>query len=953
MKKLIKTLLAFAATSLLAFSCSNEVTDSKALLLGLAGGNANVKTESGSRAVSTLDLSVTVTIYLYGVPSTNTKPGVWAWEKVSSGDVNLCGSSWPGTGTMTKGTYEGYIGYKYELNVDPKYDLGILFNNVGDSNGKPQTSDIIIPKKDVAADVTYYFNWNSMAYYTNVDDCVGIMGGSITALDKTAGTATVTCTTSLLPDSTITSDVSVKDSIGTVLTVKSAVISKDVLTIKLENATGNTPYTVTYAGKDKIVAVSTALIESLYGSAASALTNLGLTLSGSTATFKTWAPTASAVSVLLYDTAANAYDVSKTADYDGPGSTENDYKKDSYTPSEVEMIVDSSTGVWTASDVDVSAYKYYKYKLSISGKTYYVSDIWHNVAGADSNASQIISIDDSECKPASWETSYVNPFGNSGTETKKYNDAVIYEMHVRDWSRAVVTDSTGKFLDIANSDKIMNHLKDLGVTHVQFLPVFDYAQLNSNEKYNWGYNPYHYNVPEGRYVTDGYTDGSQAVKEMRQMIKAFHDNGIAVIMDVVYNHTSATGTGSLYDSTVPGYFYSLDESGNYYSGSGCGNNIDTRHAMVRKYVIDSLVHWVNDYHINGFRFDLMGCLDQVTMKKVYDTLYAMDKNILVYGEPWTGGSTGFDGDTEETKAALKGTSGYGVGAFDDDYRDAIKGGEFGGFAVGQVQGSYSANIETGLAGKTITKNSRNATGITGLALHYAECHDNFTLFDKLVYSTLNPLPSGDSYASKFAAAYEAVMADSTKQALIKKQVKLAGAYLLLSQGTPFLNGGQEFMRTKKGDPDSYAADKKGGITWTDTPGEYNIDDVNTINLNMKTTYADVYNTYKGLIALRKANDAFTSPVSCEAANISDGISKYIVEGSTRSFEVYFNATDVNYAPSVYNLGTTLGVGIKNKQIEHGIKGKLVSISETNGSVSYASEESIVQIPAHGFVIFEK
>lgn len=953
MKKLIKTLLAFAATSLLAFSCSNEITDSKALLLGLAGGNSTAKIETGSRAVATLNRSVTVTIYLFGVPSTCTKPGVWAWAENENGDIGYTAGNWPGDATdlMTADNSTGYSGYKYSLLVDPAYDLGILFNNR--SGGSPQTGDIVIPKEDVATDVTYYFNWNSMAYYTSVDDCVGIMGGSITALNKSAGTATVTCTTSLLEDKTITSDVSVKDSIGTVLTVKSAVISNDVLTIKLENATENIPYTVTYSGKEKIVTVSTELIESLYGTAASAVTDLGLTLNGTTATFKTWAPTASEVSVLLYDTAANAYDVSKTEDYDAPGSTEKDYKKDSYTPSEVEMIVDSSTGVWTASDVDVSAYKYYKYKLSISGKTYYVSDIWHNVAGADSNASQIISIDDSDCVPASWETSYVNPFGNSGTQTKKYNDAVIYEMHVRDWSRAVVTDSTGKFLDIANSEAIMNHLKDLGVTHVQLLPVFDYAQLNSNKKYNWGYNPYHYNVPEGRYVTDDYTDGSEAVKEMRQMIKAFHDNGIAVIMDVVYNHTSATGTGSLYDSTVPGYFYSLDASGNYYSGSGCGNNIDTRHVMVRKYVIDSLVHWVNDYHINGFRFDLMGCLDQVTMKKVYDTLYAMDKNILVYGEPWTGGSTGFDGDTEETKAALKGSAGYGVGAFDDDYRDAIKGGEFGGFAVGQIQGSYSANIETGLTGDLITKNKRNATGITGLALHYAECHDNFTLFDKLVYSTLSTLPSGDSYAPKFAAAYAAVMADTAKLGLIKKQVELAGAYLLLSQGTPFLNGGQEFMRTKKGDPDSYAADTKGGITWTDTAGTYNIDDVNTINLNMKTTYADVYNTYKGLIALRKANDAFTSPASCEAKNIMAGISKYTVNGSSKSFDIYFNATDNDYAPNAYKSGTTLGVGIKDKGFEYGIKGKVVSISETDGSVSYASEESIVQIPAHGFVIFEK
>ena len=443
------------------------------------------------------------------------------------------------------------------------------------------------------------------------------------------------------------------------------------------------------------------------------------------------------------------------------------------------------------------------------------------------------------------------------------------------------------------------------------------------------------------------------------MIKAFHDNGIAVIMDVVYNHTSSTKTGSLYDTTVPQYFYSVDDSGTYFSGSGCENNVDTRHVMVRKYVIDSLVHWVKNYHINGFRFDLMGCIDKETMKEVYDTLYALDKNILVYGEPWTGGPTGFDGSVESTSAG-KGTLGYGYGAFDDDFRDAVKGGEFGGFKLGQVQGTYSDNIETGLVGDVISSNKRNPTGITGLALHYAECHDNFTLFDKLVYSTIAPL-SGDAFADKFDAAYKAVMADENKLKTIKKEQILAGAYILLSQGTPFLNGGQEFLRTKKGDPDSYSADTKGGIKWTTRYGKdgsyvpaTDIDDVNTINLGMKTTYADVYNTYKGLIALRKNHAAFRNATSATATKLKKGITSYTVTDGAETFEVIYNATDSIYSNVKLN-GSTFGVGIQDIDVGFEIaKGKLVSINETNGSVKIADTASrITSVPAKSFVILKK
>lgn len=944
MKKILKTLLAFAATSLLAFSCSNEISDSKAALL------ANFSSQKNDSTVSRAGADSTITIYLYGVPADNKNPGVWAWKKAAS-DEDYCTAGWPGNFAMTAGKYEGYAGYKYELTVDPAYNLGILFNNLTTgAGGTPKTDDIIIDKKEFTSDVILYFNWNSMAYYKSVDDCVGIMGGSITALNKDNGSATITCKTSLLSDGDITDLISVKDSAGNDFTVGSAVITSDELTISVTNNgsadVGMIPYTVTYSEKEKSVSISTELIETLYGKAASAVNDLGLTLSGSNATFKTWAPTASAASVLLYDTAANAYDSSLTEGFNAPGATTKDYKNKNYTPTEQTMSYDSSTGIWSVENVDVTGLKYYKYKLTIEGTDYYVADIWHGVATADSAASQIASIDAAAAKPADWEAVYTNPFGSSGSETKKYNDAVIYEMNIRDWSRAVDSSSTGKFTDIARPE-IIEHLKDLGVTHVQILPMFDYAQLNSDKNYNWGYNPYHYNVPEGRYVTDDYTDGTQAVKEMRQMIKALHDNGIAVIMDVVYNHTSGDHAGSLYDSTVPGYFYHQDESGNYINYSGCGNAINTDHAMVRKYVKESLLHWMNDYHINGFRFDLMGIHSKAAMKEFYEALYAIDKNVLVYGEPWTGNG---EYPTDGAKSAGKASSGYGFGAFDDDYRDAIKGGEFGGFGIGQIQGSFSENIETGLVGDVISKNNRNSTGVTGLALHYAECHDNFTLFDKLVYSTLSPLPSGDSYASKFAAAYEAVINDSSKLAVIKKQQMLAGAYVILAQGIPFLNGGQEFMRTKKGDPDSYSADKKGGITWTNEAGPYNIDDVNTIDLTMKTKYSDVYNTYKGLIALRKSNDAFTNPTSCTAVKLQDGITRYTVSKDSETYEVYFNASDSDFKP-VYVSGETLGAGIKNVKAEKGVWGKVVSVE--NGNVSTADVATLQPVEAHSFLIIKK
>lgn len=889
--------------------------------------------------------TVELKICVLGIPSTNRKPGVWAWAKASP-DKNYTSAGWPGDLAMERGKEGGYDCYTYTLKVDPNYDLGILFNNIAGNDGKPQTGDIVIPKAKFQTATSFYFNWNSMAYYEKINDCIGVFSASITSIDKSAKTAKLKLVTSLIK-SIAKTDITVEDSNGNVLSLKisdeSISISNDSAEFEITDHSSsgasvlNFPYKVIYKTKELPAGIDMKLIDELYGNTANSVEGLGLTLAGSTATFKTWAPTAKSVNVLLYADSDAAYDSSKTKGYDAPGETTKDWGTAPTGDAVVKMTMDSATGVWSAENVDVSSYNYYKYQITVEDKTYYVSDIWHTVAGPDSVASQIVSIDDASTKPTGWESAYTNPFTSTS-----YNDAVIYEMHIRDWSRAYSSDSTGKFKDITNalgsngSGEFAKHLKDLGITHVQILPMFDYAQINSDKNYNWGYNPYHYNVPEGRYVTEGYTDGTQAVLEAREMIKAFHDAGIAVIMDVVYNHTNGTLSGSLYDSTVSGYFYRQKADGSYSDGSGCGNETASDRVMVQKYMIDSLKHWVNDYHINGFRFDLMGVHDKDTMKAIYDELYKIDDSILVYGEPWTGGTSALDSSKSATSAGL-GTSGNGYGAFDDDFRDALKGAEFGGFNRGQIQGNYAdANLILGLSGETIDKNKRNDTGKTGLALHYVECHDNYTLFDKLVYSTDSSISGDGDWAVNFEKLYNSVMNDESKVNLIKKENKLAAAYVFLSQGTPFINGGQEFMRTKKGSPDSYSADKKGGITWTNTAGKYNIDDVNTIDLSLKGKYIDVYNTYKGLIHLRKDYDAFRKPSNATAEKLKSGVTLYKVSGSNGNFAVVFNATD------------------KDESFDK-IEGNLVTVDgvDVKPYVVSSQKEQFSSVPAKSFIIIKK
>lgn len=629
--------------------------------------------------------------------------------------------------------------------------------------------------------------------------------------------------------------------------------------------------------------------------------DLGVKINGDgTATFKTWTPAASSVTLLLFTNSASLTTAAQ----------------------EVPMRIESSTGIASVT-TSVTGYKYYKYRITNNGVTNDVCDIYAKAASADSVAAQItdINTDSDAIATGTYDTaygskeSYYNPFGNSGAETKKYMDAVIYEMHIRDWSRLEVTDSTGKFLDIANGSKVIQHIKDLGVTHVQILPMFDYAQKNDDVEYNWGYNPYHYNVPEGRYVTAGYTDGTQAVKELRTLIAAFHNNGIAVNMDVVYNHTSGTGTGSLYDMTIPYYYYRMDASGNYANGSGCGNETDSSAPMFRQYMIESLKHWMLDYHINGFRFDLMGLHEAETMKAIYKELSAIDKNVMVYGEPWTGGTSPVvngAGKSNINSCADDTYSTNGVACFNDDFRNAIKGSEYPDFGKGESS-EYSPNTSNvvikGLLNKCFS-------GKLGRSINYCECHDNLTLSDKLalVMNDKNKAEKGNWVG---VTAEPSQIISTGKQNELKKRDMLAASFMFLTPGTPFINGGQEFLRSKNGDENSYKS----------------ADSINEIKESYITEYADVTNYYKGLIALRKAYpDSFCYNQSPKAERIADGLIKF----ETGEFVVFFNST-------------TSSASIPEGK---SVSGNVVTI--TTGSVSVAdAQTSETTVPSLSALIIKK
>ena len=390
----------------------------------------------------------------------------------------------------------------------------------------------------------------------------------------------------------------------------------------------------------------------------------------------------------------------------------------------------------------------------------------------------------------------------------------------------------------------LDHILDLGVTHVQILPSYDYATVDETKldtaQFNWGYDPKNYNVPEGSYSTDPY-HGEVRVNEMKQMIQTLHENGIRVNMDVVYNHTYNLAD-SWFQKTVPDYYYRKNGD-NYSNGSGCGNETASERAMMRKYIVDSVVYWATEYHVDGFRFDLMGVHDLDTMKAVREALDQVDPSIMVYGEGWTGGESALPEAQQATKNHTYQLD--RVGAFSDDIRDGIKGSVFDSLDKGFVSGKegMEESIKFGVVAATphpqvmISKNNKKSTnwsGQPGQSINYISCHDNLTFWDKLAISNAD-----DSEADRV------------------KMNKLGSAIILTSQGVSFMQAGEEMLRSKPNEKSESGFDENSYCS---------PDATNSIKWDNKGNVIDTYEYYKGLIAFRKAHSALRMTTATDIQN---------------------------------------------------------------------------------------
>lgn len=534
--------------------------------------------------------------------------------------------------------------------------------------------------------------------------------------------------------------------------------------------------------------------------------DLELTVSDKGTAFALWSPEAQAAKVMIY-----------AADLCGEPEKTLDMKK-------------TKGGVWRASVSEQLYGKFYTFSVKYHGEWLAETPgIWAKAVGTNGQRAAIIDFDATD--PEGWDV-------DKGPELANITDAVIYEMHHRDFSVHPSSGITnkGKFLALTEQearstlgDKTgIDHLKELGVTHVHILPSYDYNSVDESRpqdpQYNWGYDPFNYNAPEGSYSTNA-ADPAVRVKEMKEMVKALHDAGIGVVMDVVYNHT-ANNDDSNFSLTAPGYFYRHRPDGSYSDASGCGNETASERVMMSDYIVNSTKYWADEYHIDGFRFDLMAIHDTATMNRVARELKEINPSIFVYGEGWTAG----DSPLPVGERALKENVGkmQSIAVFSDDIRDAIKGhysnAEDRGFATGKPGNEETVKI--GIVAATAHpqvdyekgNNSKFAYAKAPTEIiNYVSCHDDLTLTDKLAKS----MP-GSTEADR------------------KRAARLAQTIVFTSQGTPFMFAGEEVFRDKKGVHNSYKSP----------------DSINAIDWELKSKNKDQFEYYRELIKLRKSHPAF-------------------------------------------------------------------------------------------------
>lgn len=568
--------------------------------------------------------------------------------------------------------------------------------------------------------------------------------------------------------------------------------------------------------------------------------DLGATYSAASTSFRVWAPTAEKIELNIYDNGTDGKPVQTVA-----------------------MTADVK-GTWVAKISGDLNKKYYTYNAYFEGDKVNkdIVDPYARTVGVNGKRGEIIDLDSTD--PSGWDKDTRHTYANP-------SDMSIYELHIRDFS--VDPDSgiknTGKYIAFTekgtkDSNGVatgIDHLVDLGITSVHILPSYDFGSVDETKldkaQYNWGYAPVNYNAPEGSYSTDPY-NGEVRVNEYKQMVQALHNNNIGVIMDVVYNHTYKSDD-YCFNLLVPGYFHRPGSN-----GSGCGNDVASERSMVRKYIVDSVAYWASEYNLDGFRFDLMGLIDVETMNQVRAALDKIDPEIYVYGEGWSL-STKL---TKDVPLAVQKNADKtpGIAYFSDVIRDGIKGSVFDAADKGYVNGP-NAKAKGNIVGMSKIKDGVLFTSSYATqpsqSVNYASCHDNLTLWDKINSSN----------------------ADDSEEAKIK-QNNLAAAIVFTSQGVPFLNAGEEFLRTKvKADGtfehNSYASP----------------DSVNLLDYSRITDYSSVYNYYKGLIAMRAKFDGFrmssADAVEKNLSFVSDesldqGVIAYEIKGTSENLFVIYN-----------------------------------------------------------------
>lgn len=511
--------------------------------------------------------------------------------------------------------------------------------------------------------------------------------------------------------------------------------------------------------------------------------------------FEVWGPTAESAVVRLYD---------------GDNVVEE------------KAMERAECGLWRATFEGDKKGLYYAFELTVDGKPLKeTAGIFAKALNVNGDRGAIIDLRDTD--PEGWSEDRAPKF--------KPSERVIYEMHYRDMTahKSAGVNHPGKYLGMAERGTRseeglatgLDHLVELGVTHVHLLPTADFGSIDESkptDQYNWGYEPKNYSAPEGTYSTNP-ADAEARIRELKTLVKSMHDAGLCVVLDVVYNHTTSTENCG-FELTVPGYFYRMREDGSFADGSGCGNETASDKPMMRKYIVESLEYWVKEYHIDGFRFDLMAIHDIETMNLVRERLTALNPDILLYGEGWAASNPLYD----EQKLAFKRYTYQmpGVGAFSDDIRNALRGTldlSQGGFIHG-VAGNKEA-LKFGIAGGVEhpeVKHSEKAwCAAPSQHISYVSCHDDHNLRDRLEH--LSPKASEQE---------------------LKQMVKLAQFGVFTSQGIPFFFCGEEMFRTKLGEKNTY-----------NMPDKYN-----AINWALKSEHKDLVEYYKGLIALRKAHPAF-------------------------------------------------------------------------------------------------